>query len=98
MGLNSFKAKETAQDRDASTIRIQETPNPNRFYGQLMTRIRELHNLGYGAEDIQREIGHVPELSDIPGDLLSINSIMAIVGTGQPIWRSLQASTKGMKK
>ena len=98
VGLNSFKAKETTQERDASTLRIESTPNPNRFYGELMTRIRQLHDLGYDAEAIQKQIGAVPELSDIPGDLLSVNSIMAIVGTGKPIWRSLKASTKEMKK
>lgn len=98
VGLNSFKDKEKAQDRDSSSVRIQTTPNRGQYYGQLIKRIRQLHELGFDYEDIQRQIGPVPEM-DVPSDddsPLAINSIMAICGTGKPLWRSLH--TKGMKR
>ena len=95
VGVNSFKDKETAQDRDASSVRILTAPNRGQFYGQLVDRIRQLHDLGADSEAIQRQIGPVPEISDVPGDLLSLNSIQAICGTApKPMWARLAKAIK----
>ena len=89
VGVNAFKDRRNLEERDISSAKIKTAPNPNQSYGELISHIRELHAAGADPETIQRVIGPVPELSDVPGDRLAISSIMIICGTGQPLWAKL---------
>ena len=55
---------------------------------EIVSRIRELRDLGADAESIQLQIGPVPELSSRRGDMLAISSIETICQTAKPIWAS----------
>ena len=94
VGVNAFQDRQRIEERDVSSARVLTTPRPNRSYNEIIDRIRQLHDLGADPETIQRQIGPVPELSGIVGDMLAITSLQGICGTAKPIWSSL---VEGMK-
>ena len=89
VGVNAFNDRKHLEERDISTARIKAEARPNRTYAEIIDRIRELHAVGADPETIQRQIGAVPELSDVPGDRLALTSIEIICGTGKPLWSSV---------
>ena len=88
VGVNSFKERQHVQERDSSSTRISSSPTPNRGFNDIINRIYELNNLGVDTDTIQLQIGPVPELSGIDGDLLSLTSISTICQTAKPIFSS----------
>ena len=89
IGVDTFNGKE----RDVSTVRVETNPTPHKATGEIMTKIRQLHDLGTDVEDIRLAIGTVSFSGALP-DYLAIGGIGYICRTGPSIVSKLTMKMK----